>query len=64
MTVFDVRENPMPMRAALASLALVAALQSTAADYRLETVAENLTWPWCIESGRLGVIPTSKITPS
>lgn len=38
----------MPMRAALASLALVAALQSTAAEYRLETVAENLTWPWCI----------------
>ena len=29
-------------------MALVAALQSAAADYRLETVAENLTWPWCI----------------
>ena len=36
------------MRAALGWLALLAALQSAAVDYRLETVAEHLTWPWCI----------------
>ena len=36
------------MRAALALLVLATAMQSAAADYRLETVAENLTWPWCI----------------
>ena len=36
------------MRACLRWLLLLAALQAAAADYRLETVAANLTWPWCI----------------
>ncbi len=36
------------MRATLGGMVLAFALQSAAVDYRLETVAENLTWPWCI----------------
>ncbi len=36
------------MRACLRWFVLLAALHAGAAGYRLETVAANLTWPWCI----------------